>query len=381
MPNYAEMTTEELKEARSAFAAEIETADSARLDEISAAVDTIDGIMEQRKAAETQRRTLRDAVAAGNGEIIEEEKKMPEQRTANDIRSSEEYINAYADYIKTNDDRECRALMTYTTSGGTVPVPTYIEDGIRAAWDRSPLLQYVTTMDVRGIVGIGFEVSATDAEIHEEGTAAPAEEELVIGTVQLVPMTLKKWLRISDEVAELAGRAFLDYIMDEITAKILAAVRHQIIVKIDTAPAASSGIKVGVPKITATAASLSIVAQAAALLGDDAENLCVIMNRQTHAAFIEQIAANGYMFDPFAGYTVIYDNNLAVPGTSGSTTTWLVVGDLSGVTVNFPGGRDVKLKYDDLTEAQADMVKIVGRLSVAVGVTGPGKLAKVANNT
>jgi len=37
----------------------------------------------------------------------------------------------------------------------------------------------------------------------------------------------------------------------------------------------------------------------------------------------------------------------------------------------------VKLKLDDLTEAEADLVKIVGRLPVAVDVTRPGMLAKV----
>lgn len=379
--NFKEMTVQELTERRSAIAAEIDTADDARLDELTAEARSIKEELETRKAAEQKRAAIRDAVASGDGETVQtfEARKENKKMTDKEIRSSEAYINAYADYIKTNDDRECRALMTLGPSGGTVPVPAYIEDGIRAAWEKSPLLQYVNTMEVRGVVGIGFEVSSTGAEIHEEGEEAPAEEELVIGTVTLVPFTLKKWLRMTDEVVELAGRAFLDYIMDEITAKILAGVRHQIITEIDVAPAASTSTKVGVPKITATAASLSVVAQAAALLGDDAENICVVMNRRTHADFIKQIAANGYMFDPFAGYTVIYDNSLAVPGTSGSTTTWLVVGDLSGVTVNFPGGRDVKLKYDDLTEAQADMVKIVGRLSIAVGVTGPGKLAKVAN--
>ena len=56
---------------------------------------------------------------------------------------------------------------------------------------------------------------------------------------------------------------------------------------------------------------------------------------------------------------------------------YAIVGDLSGVTVNFPEGDGIAIKYDDLTEMTKDMVRVLGRVYAAHDVTGPGKLAKI----
>ena len=47
------------------------------------------------------------------------------------------------------------------------------------------------------------------------------------------------------------------------------------------------------------------------------------------------------------------------------------------MTVNFPEGDDIVIKWDDLTEADADMVRVIGRVYAAHDVTGPGRLAKL----
>lgn len=382
--SYSEMTIDEIREARNALAGEIETADGARLDEISAEIDAINNELETRKAAECKRNEVRSAVAKGDGETVKEFKTMPEQvtRTADEIRNSKEYIDAYARYIKTEDPRECRALLTMNATSpaegnsNSVPVPEFVEGRIRTAWERSDLLQLVNRTYIRGNVKVGFELSATDAAVHAEGTAAPAEEQLVLGVVNLVPSTIKKWIRISDEVLDLGGREFLDYIYDEITARIIKAAKAAVVSAIVNAPASSDADEIGVPSVQG-APGLSIVATAEALLSDEAENIAIIMNRGTHPAFIAAMAANGYMFDPFMNHRVIYDNTLPVYADATSGAAWLIVGDLRAVQCNFPNGDGVKLKYDDLTEAQADLVKIVGRLFVAIGVTAPGRLAKV----
>ena len=54
---------------------------------------------------------------------------------------------------------------------------------------------------------------------------------------------------------------------------------------------------------------------------------------------------------------------------------------LIGVQANFPKGEGVTIKYDDKSEAEADLVKIVGREYVALGITAPKHLAKVAKPT
>lgn len=176
----------------------------------------------------------------------------------------------------------------------------------------------------------------------------------------------------------MGGREFLDYIYDEITAKILKFLRDRVVETIANSPDTSTSEAIGAPVING-APSLDIVAQALGQLSDEADDITIVMNRQTHAQFISAMVANGFMFDPFMGHRVRYSNVLpAYSATLGPQGyPWMIVGDLRAVQVNFPNGDDVKLKYDDLTEAQADMVKIVGRLPVAIGVTQPGRLVNV----
>ena len=74
-----------------------------------------------------------------------------------------------------------------------------------------------------------------------------------------------------------------------------------------------------------------------------------------------------YAFDPFDGLTVIKKDG--VPGA--------IVGDLSGVQVNMPEGDAVTFKFDDLSMAEHDLVKIVGRLYAAIAVVGPKMFAYI----
>lgn len=301
-------------------------------------------------------------------------------KTLEEIRSSKEYVDAFAKYIKTNDPAECRALLTTNSeveaNPGQLPVPTIIEGRIRTAWEKSGILDEVRRINIKGNVKIGFELSATGAAVHAEGTDAPAEEQLTLGVVDLVPQTIKKWIRISDEAYDMGGEEFLYYIYDEITYRIIKEAKRILITKITGAPAASTAQAIGIPKISGTP-TLAVIAQAAGYLSDEATNLSVTMNRLTHAAFIEAIADNGFLFNPFEGYKIHYSSDLPAYSAATSGQTWLIVGDYSGVTANFPAGDGVKLKFDDLTEAQADLIKIVGRMPIALGVTEPGRFVNV----
>lgn len=374
------MTVQELEERRAAIAAEVE-GEGADLDALEEEVRAINAELEARKAAENKRNEIRSAVANGAGTITG---KIPtneaHEMTIEEIRSMPEYVNAFANYIKTGDDSECRALLTKNSSvqsnPGQVPVPTVIEGRIRTAWERTGLLDLVRKTYVRGNLQVGFELSATGASVHAEGTDAPAEEVLTLGVVTLIPQSIKKWIRISDEALDLGGEEFLDYIYDEITYQIAKEAKRLLIQAIVSAGATNSATAIGVPVITGTP-SLAVVAQAVANLADDAANVAVVMNRLTHADFIAAIAANGYMFDPFEGVAVHYDNTLPAFSAATSGQTWMIVGDFDGAQMNFPNGGDIRLKYDDLTEAQADLIKIVGRMFVAIGITKPGAFVKV----
>lgn len=381
--DFKTMTIEELEARRAAIAAELDN-DDADLNALEEEVRGINEELEARKAAEKKRAEIRAKVADGAGvtkkKVSEEEKKM----TIEEVRALPEYVDAFANYIKTGDDSECRTLLTKNSnvSGnpGQVPVPVVIEGRIRTAWERTDLLDLVRKTYVKGNLQVGFELSATGAVIHAEGTDAPAEEQLTLGVVTMVPETIKKWIRISDEALDMGGQEFLDYIYDELTYQIAKKAKTELIAKIVGAPAANSATAIGVPTLGG-APTLSIVAEAVSLLADDAADITVVMNRQTHAKFVQAIAGNSYLFDPFEGLRVRYDNTLPVyADTLGATDTWMIVGDFAGAHMNFPNGDEIRIKYDDLTEAEADLIKIVGRMAVAIGITAPGHFVKVVGS-
>lgn len=375
-----EMTTDELEARKAQIAIDVD-AEGADLDALNDEVRAIKEELETRKAAEEKRNAIRDMVASGKGETVrtfEGVKEMAQTKTLDEVRSSKEYVDAFAEYIKSGDDTECRSLLTELVTGGSVPVPTITEGRVRTAWQRAGLMELVNKTYVKGILKIGFELSATGAVVHTEGADAPTEEQLTLGVVSLTPQSIKKWIRISDEAMDMGGEEFLNYIYDEVTYRIAKEAQRILIQKIIDAPAASTAQAAGVPEINGAPTDLSVVAQALAHLSDDAANPVVVMNRLTHAEFMSAMVAANFMFDPFDGIDVHYDNTLKAYTAASSGETWLIAGDFGvGAQANFPNGDEIRLKFDDLSEAEADLVKIVGREYVGLGVVAPNAFVKV----
>ena len=374
-----EMMVEELLERRSAIAEEV-NADDADLDALEEEVRAINAELEARKEAEAQKAEIRAEVANGAGEVretisTEEVKKM----TNEEIRATHEYNVAYANYIKTEDDRECRALLTENVSGD-LPVPSYVEGRIRTAWQRNGLMDLVRKTYIRGNLKIGFELSATAATVHTESTSPIAEETLALGVVNMVPASIKKFIRISDEAMDLGGEEFLDYIYDELAYQIAKKAQSELINKITALTASATTAAVGVGVIAGTP-SVGLVAQALGSLSDEAANPVIVMNKGSWAQFKAAQYANGFNVDPFEGLPVHVDNSLPAytsATTLASGTAWMVVGDFGqGAHANFPNGDQIRIKFDDLSEAEADLVRIVGREYIALGVVADHAFCKV----
>lgn len=188
-----EMTVEELTERRAAIAVDVD-APEADLDSLEAEARAINEELEARKQAEEKKVEIRSAVAEGEGEVVEEIVEERKEMTIEEVRSSKEYIDAFANYIKTGDDSECRSLLT-TIVSGQVPVPQIVEERIRTAWSKLGLLDRVRKTYVRGILKVGFELSAGPAYAHTEGvTTAITEETLTFGVVTMTPKSIKKWI-------------------------------------------------------------------------------------------------------------------------------------------------------------------------------------------
>ena len=374
-----EMSVEELMERRTAIAAEID-APEADLDALEAEARSINEEMENRKAAEDKRMEIRNAVAQGDGEVTEKfETEERKEMTLEEIRSSKEYVNAFANYIKTGKDDECRAiLLSQNVNGGQVPVPSIVEGRIRTAWERLGLMDLVRKTYVRGNLRIGFELSATGAVVHTEGTTAPSDETLTFGVVELKPESIKKWIKISDEAMDMGGEEFLYYIYDELTYQIAKKAQEVMLGKIVALTASATSTAVGVGIVAGTP-TVGLVAQALGKLSDEAANPVIVMNKGSWAAFKAAQAANGYNYDPFEGLPVHFDNSLPAYTASGTTgSTWLIVGDFGrGAHANFPNGDEITIKYDDLSLAESDLVKLVGREYVGIGIVGDHAFCKV----
>ena len=234
---------------------------------------------------------------------------------------------------------------------------------------------------IRGNLKVGFELSATAATVHTESTSAVAEETLRIGVVEMVPASIKKWISISDEVMDLAGEEFLDYIYDELTYQIAKKAQAELIAKITalTGSATTQAVAVG---IVAGSPSIGIVAEALGSLSDEATNPVIVMNKGTWAQFKAAQYAGSFNVDPFEGLPVHFDSSLPAYTSSTATlasgTAYMIVGDFGqGALANFPNGDEIRIKFDDTSLAEKDLVKIVGREYVGLGVVADHCFAKI----
>ena len=371
-------------ETRKAQILEEMKAEGADLDALEKEMDELrqnaDELQKAASKAEEIRRKIADG-AGSIGTVLESHEAESGRKTVDEIRSSAEYINAYADYIKTGDDKECRKLLsTNAANNGQIPVPTIVDNIIRTAWENDEILSRVRKTTIRGNLKVPFERSADPAYVHGEGTTAVTEEDLSIGIVELKPDNIKKWIRISDEAIAMGGEAFVTYVYNELTYQIIRKLSALVVGVIKGADTSHGSTAIGIPKI-AGEPSLTIVPQAEANLTDEARNPVVIINRLSSAAFQAARVAGNFAVDPYDGLTVLYTSALPAYSTADADAVWMIVGDLDGAQVNYPEGEGVVTKWDDLTEAEADLVKVVGRQYAGYGVTGPGRFVNVKKSS
>lgn len=376
------MTIEEIEARRAEIASEAETADSARLGELENEVRSLNEQAEQiRKDAETRQR-LRAGIASGTtpatvirSKVFTEAAKPDEPKV--EVRNTKAYIDAFAKYIKTEDDTECRALLstngTNASAGltGYVPVPDFVAEEVKTAWERSELMSLVRKTYLKGNIKVAFELSATGAVVHKEGTAAPNEETITLGIVTLIPQSIKKWITVSDEAFDVGlggSEAFLRYIYDEITYRIAKEAEKQLITLINALPDTPTSTSVSAQVVTG-APAVGLVAEAMGV--NKGRDLTITMNRATWAMFkAAQYEAN-YAIDPFENLRIVFSEELPAYSTADEGDVYMIVGDFAnGAQANFPNGDVINVKVDNLSLAEKDLVKFVGREYVGLGIVG-----------
>lgn len=375
--NIEEMKLDDIQERR----AEIVARRDAMKAELEAAEDAaLDALKEEAQQLNDEERSLNDREAAimkaaeerqnDLNEVLKNGKEVRsfEKENEMEIRDSKEYIEAYANYVRTGDDTECRALLTENVNG-VIPVPTLVGEIVAERLKASKILQRVRKMYAAGNVKVGFEYGAPAATVHEEGGEAQEEEALLLGYVTLTPETLKKWVAISDEALDsMAGEAYLRYIYDEVARGIIKARENAVVAAILTAPQVATKTAPSVPKTGTAAGAITDFVNARALLSSAAEDLVIICTPAQYAQYRGYQMSANYAVDPFDGLEVLFNDTVTAP----------IIGDLYGVLENLPKGEEPQIKYDDLTRKKEDLVEVLGRIPVATGVVGDKWFAKVS---
>ena len=386
---------EEIENRKAEIREEVEaTEEIEKVEELNQEVEALN---EEEKQIEEQEKVQEEAEQLEEKkfmakEINKEERKFMENK---ELRNSKEYVDAYAEYLKSElvpnykMSEEARALITtggYATGNtAVVEVPDLVDGAVRTAWERDDIAALVRKISVKGNYKVQFEVSGSAASVHQEGNSYVSEEELILGIVELPAKSIKKWISVSDEVLDMRGEEFLNYIYDEITYKIVKKSVNELIGIIKALPTslsanADTGIydKVSANKLTEEPA-IGTIARAVANLSDEARNPVVVMNKATYAEFKAlQLGAN-YGIDVFDGLKVVFNNSLPAYSSATANAVYCIVGDFGeGALFNLPNGDGVDLKYDDKTAMEYDLVRILGRKYIGMNAVADKAFVNIA---
>lgn len=360
-----------------------------KVEERNALLVELDEVKANIEEIETSRNEQLGLLSELSTERIEEKRNMKKENDI-ELRSTQGYLEAWATSVREGNNEAIQRFMSTNDSGdstgGGILVPTILENRIETAIRTGgTIVQLCNITSMRGITEIPFEIDATDAQWHEEGGTAPDEEIINIGSILLKPKNIKKWIRVTDEMEAMAISAFADYLVEEMTEKILTFLDDAII----AAPQATNGVQ-GITTNTNPLffnkidedLTFSTGFSAMAKLGRGVQARAVaVMHQETYFNGIMKLKdlSNAPIYsvhtDPtmgpqyyYGGMRVIFTEALKAYNDPTITTNdvYMVIGDFGGgYRLNFPEGYGIKFKRDDLTEAEKDLVKYVGRMFVA----------------
>lgn len=377
------MTIEEIKvadfEALEARAAEIESEDRSGMEvevveERATESEAIEARKNELREIEARKAEEREAIAAD--ETLEVIKTFKEEtnnmKTFEEIRSSAEYLKAYADMVKSGDTKEIRSLASELASG-TIPVPTSIAPVVENTWSKLGLADRATSFNIKGILKVPYEVSATAAAVHEEGTNAPAEEELVFGTTTLTPITLKKWITITDDALAMSDYDFLAYVVAEIGYQIMLTLDNTVVAKIKASSLTDT-------TIDSAAFDAFSIFKGLSKLADNAVNPIAIMTKDMYFNTVMAIVDdNGRPI-----YNIVSENGKPSYSVNGvevvfnaSAANDIIVGDMSGFGINYQESKNINLITDPYSLAEKDLIKVVGNIKVGLDVIKPKHFAVI----
>ncbi|MEG0093159.1 MAG: phage major capsid protein [Erysipelotrichaceae bacterium] len=339
--------------------------------------------LEQRsKTLERQERTY--SIIQSTGQTV------VEQRNDDfDEYDTPEYRSAFADYVKTGDEKELRSLTT-DTSG--IPVPKILQNSIEKAWEKyGKIAGRAKKTSIKGVLTIPVEKSSSGANNRDEAGETD-EGSITLEEVVLRAMFTEKKMSLTDEVMALAADEFLEYIADDIVQKVLVEQEKQIVSRTNEGGKGIIGI-VGnkLTKVIKSALDFNVVNRAVAKLCDEVDEVIVIMNRTTFydnimgltdttGKPIYQILTDnqGKPQHFVNGLAVEFNSSLPAYDECIEDKPYMAVGDMSGYRLNYPEGSDnVKTLVDPYTKSDNGIVKLKGKLLTAGNVVKPGHFMQV----
>ena len=334
-------TVEELEARKAAIGAEIDN-DGADLDALTEEVRAINEELEKRKAEATKRAEIRQAVAAGEGEVVKsfthevrEEKKMFGVDT-------KEYRDAWTkSIVKREMSEEERSALS--SAGAVIPTMT-----VNAVWDKlvkpAELLGKVDVSQFASYVRFPKATTVNAATSQAVGGEI-SESSDTVGYVDLIPNEYVKLLTVGADIDHMAIDAIHDWIVDNLTKSIRYAINKDILVG-----SGSNALKGIIQSVNAAATALpgtitkaSILKIMGALGGAYQQGAVWVMtpemfyeNILTLTALNDYIINDGFTFRLF-GHDVVLMSEALV-----SSKETIFYGDPSAYKVNIFKALEVK---------------------------------------
>ena len=224
---FKDMTIEELEARRLAIGDEVEK-DGADLDALEAEIKGIKAELEARKENAAKKAEIRDAVAKGAGEVIEE---IPQTSTTEERKmfkvDSIEYRDAWTKKIIGRElNEEERAALG--AAGAVIPTMT-----VNAVWDKltgaADLLGKVDVSQFPTYVRFPKAITKNAATGQAVG-ATITESSDVVGYVDLIPNEYVKLLTVGADIDHMAVSAVHDWIVNNLVESIRAEINKDIVV-------------------------------------------------------------------------------------------------------------------------------------------------------
>ena len=224
---FKDMTVEELEARRVQIGEEVEK-DGADLDALEAEIKGIKAELEARKENAAKKAEIRDAVAKGAGEVIEE---IPQVSTTEERKmfkvDSIEYRDAWTKKIIGRElNEEERAALG--AAGAVIPTMT-----VNAVWDKltgpADLLGKVDVSQFPTYVRFP-KATTKNAATGQAVGATITESSDVIGYVDLIPNEYVKLLTVGADIDHMAVSAVHDWIVNNLVESIRAEINKDIVV-------------------------------------------------------------------------------------------------------------------------------------------------------